>query len=183
MLKLECIKWEGFIAKNGYGYGYDKITKKMRLAHRLVFEKNNKIRLNRSEVVMHICDNPSCVNPQHLRKGSQIENLKDCRDKRRHMHGDKHTSAKLTIKKALQIRRMYETGKFTETEISEIFGVNQPTIHDVIKRKTWKEEPIEKCKHPKEKVGIFWSNHPGLSEKVWKCECGAKVQPKEFEEI
>lgn len=48
-------------------------------------------------------------------------------------------------------------------------------------------EPIEKCKHPKEKI----KNHPFISGEnklseilyAYICECGAKVQPKEFEEV
>jgi hypothetical protein len=44
-------------------------------------------------------------------------------------------------------------------------------------------EPIETCKHPKEKVCSI-RNIMNANEIIcWKCECGAKVQPKEFEEV
>lgn len=50
-------------------------------------------------------------------------------------------------------------------------------------------EPIEKCTHPKEKVKVAWDGDknkqgclPRFSEEFYKCECGAKVKPKEFEE-
>lgn len=37
----------------------------------------------KNHVVMHLCDNPPCINPHHLRHGTQAENLQDARNKGR----------------------------------------------------------------------------------------------------
>lgn len=195
----DCIFWEGFVAKNGYGYGYDFRTKKMRLAHRLAWESKNKdVFLSRSEVIMHLCDNPRCVNTEHLQKGSQKENLEDCRNKKRHMHGEKHTSAKLDFKKVILIRKIYGSNLVSENDLGYLCGLSQSSIHDVIVSKTWEQEPIEKCTHPADKVkgsitqvpldakGAFDERYIYPTDwpvEIYQCECGAKLRPKTFEEI
>ena len=78
-----CWNWTG--PKNEKAYGrlivrIDGIKKTVR-AHRLSW------RLHRGEIpdglwVLHSCDNPSCVNPDHLWLGTHLENMADMRKKR-----------------------------------------------------------------------------------------------------
>jgi len=85
--------WNWTSAKNGEGYGY--IRRKIhcdfpfkfpaimshRLSYMLLYGD-----LSEDDLVLHRCDNPSCVNPEHLFKGTQVDNVQDCYNKGRNYH-------------------------------------------------------------------------------------------------
>lgn len=77
-----CLEYNGF--RNQLGYGLFRGSKKSGLVrvHRLAYE-NLVGPLLPDEEVLHRCDNPSCSEPSHLFKGTQSENVKDMRSKRR----------------------------------------------------------------------------------------------------
>ncbi len=72
-------------------------------AHRLAWAMHNGAD-PAGFVVMHTCDNPPCVNQEHLVLGSALDNRVDCVAKRRHSHGDNHGSAKLNSAQVVDIR-------------------------------------------------------------------------------
>lgn len=75
-----CVLWEG--ARNAGGYGVLPVARYgTRLAHRAALADT----LGRpvEGVAMHTCDNPPCVNPEHLREGTQADNMRDCSEKGR----------------------------------------------------------------------------------------------------
>lgn len=82
----ECTNFEG--SKDGKGYG--RVTKNGRkhMVHRQVWIKRCGP-IPKGLVVMHKCDNRSCINLKHLRLGTQSDNIKDCADKRRHRNSRK----------------------------------------------------------------------------------------------
>ena len=80
--------WEWSASKNSGGYGTCGIVlneKKFYLAHRLSFYLANG-HLTEGLDVCHKCDNPSCINPDHLFEGTVSDNLNDMVSKNRH-HG------------------------------------------------------------------------------------------------
>lgn len=81
-----CWVWTG-AASGAQSYGRVKIDGKLILPHRVMAFLAGKVeRLSapeRIECVLHICDNPSCCAPQHLRKGTLSDNMRDCASKGR----------------------------------------------------------------------------------------------------
>ena len=73
---MTCINWTG--AMDGRGYGVRRINKKVVKAHRAALAEAEGIDIPPPSVkCLHSCDNPVCVNPDHLRWGTQFDNVQD----------------------------------------------------------------------------------------------------------
>lgn len=83
-------------------------------------------------VVMHTCDNPACVNPEHLRLGTQREN---CLDKAR--KGRNPGVRKLSLRDAGKIKRRLAQGA-GQHQLAREFGVKQTTIRAIAVGATWR---------------------------------------------
>lgn len=82
VLNGECLEWMG--TRNEHGYGVVNLGKRgiKALAHRLSYAIY-KGDISPGKGVLHKCDNPCCVLPEHLYLGTQQDNLKDMRDRNR----------------------------------------------------------------------------------------------------
>jgi hypothetical protein len=142
-----CWLWLG--AKHGSnGYGNIKVNGKTVMAHRYSFMRQSGIQeIPLNMVVMHICDTPLCVNPEHLRLGTQHDNEKDkvakCRQAKGHalsaaqkkgwMITDKRPAhSVLTREQVANIRLSTDPQRV----IAKKFGVSQTAIHNIKARKT-----------------------------------------------
>lgn len=116
---------------NHSGYGLIMAYKKSQLAHRLAYRLWSGP-LASEQRLLHACDTPSCCNPQHLRIGTQQENIQDMLDKRRHCFGERRPEAKLTTAQVLAIRADTRTGR----AIAAAYGVQPRPLRLAVARST-----------------------------------------------
>lgn len=97
--------------------------------------------LTTNEVARHTCDVPACINPDHLISGTHADNVRDMDVRNRRVsvpsYGTKHGLSKLTEADVRTIRQQRAEGA-TLKEIGRRFGINESTVSQVCKRKTWK---------------------------------------------
>lgn len=126
--------WEWKLLKNYCGYGLVRVgswaegTRKQKLAHResyRVFVGEFDSNLH----VLHKCDNPPCINPEHLFLGTQRDNNFDSRDKGRRY-------SKLKDQQVLDIRRRLTEGE-RGIDLSKEYGVTPPQISAIKVRRQW----------------------------------------------
>jgi hypothetical protein len=136
-----CWPWTGNGTPKGYGQiGAGGKGGKTVFAHRLSYEIHNGP-IPAGLVVMHSCDNPGCVNPAHLRAGTQSENIKEAFQKLRksgqppHKQGEEHGAATITEQIVREIRS--ESGK-TIRQIAKERGLSESLVARVRHRKTWR---------------------------------------------
>lgn len=128
-----CWEWTGSTDKTKMGHGRIKVRGRTIQAHRLSYRLHNKYPIE-PEVVMHICDNPSCVNPLHLRGGTQSENRMDCVRKGRHSFGEANGSSKLTEEQAVAI---YQSDK-PASSLAREYGIDHKTATQIKRGEKWK---------------------------------------------
>jgi hypothetical protein len=137
-----CWCWVG--SRNKAGYGQMWLNGKMERAHRLSW-KIIKGDMPKGLFLCHKCDNRACVNPDHLFIGTQIDNMRDCANKKRlwlqrhpeSYYGAKHPGAKLTESDVMIVLKLLETRQYTNGEIASIYGVHRTTINKIAVGKNW----------------------------------------------
>ena len=121
-----CWLWRG--ARIGRGYGMFELNYKSIYAHRHSWTLANG-EIPPGICVLHRCDNPSCVNPDHFFLGTNAENSKDCVNKKRQWR-------KLTPEQVIEIRQLAK--RETRQSIADKMGVFHSTINAIVNGKTWK---------------------------------------------
>ena len=84
------------------------------------------------KVVMHTCDNPRCINPEHLALGSQADNMADMVSKRRSLTGTKNSQAKLSDATVAQIKDSWRMGRVTMKQLGLKFGCGASQICRIV---------------------------------------------------
>lgn len=129
----ECWNWKG--KKLPKGYGIFVCFGEQIYAHRFSLELSTQKPLG-NLFALHKCDNPSCVNPNHLFSGTQMDNLADCKQKKRHQYGECHHNAKLTEAQVIEIKKLLKSGEKPQS-VADKFGVSRPTVHFIGDGKRW----------------------------------------------
>lgn len=120
----ECWLWKGGVTNRGYGKFYDgEVTVG---AHRFSWEISRKCSVPEGKFILHLCDNPLCVNPDHLYYGMQSDNMKD-RFKRDRVDLSSCAQPILYEGEVWLIKKLYNAG-ISQSKIALMFKVSQSTI-------------------------------------------------------
>ena len=140
----DCWLWVGTRARNGYGtIQIGGASGRRRLTHRVAWELTNGP-IPAGVHILHRCDTPACVNPDHLWLGTQSDNLRDMAAKGRQglqKHPAHTHTAKLTPEDVQAIRRRYAAGGIQQKTLAQEYGVDGRSISAVVHRITWKHLP------------------------------------------
>lgn len=84
--------------------------------------------------ILHRCDNPARVNPDHLFLGTQDDNMKDMAKKGRGTRGEKAYTCKLNVDIVKEIRNSKESTRY----LSNQYGITMTTVYQIKHRESWK---------------------------------------------
>ncbi len=136
-----CWEWTGATTMSG-GYGRLRASDR---AHRVSWE------IHRGPIpaglyVLHHCDNPPCVNPEHLFLGTHADNVRDMVEKGRNIQrahpeklarGERVNTARLTVERVLEILRKHREGR-SMWSLAKEYGVAPCAVQKIVHGKAWK---------------------------------------------
>ena len=129
-----CWLWVGSVDKKGYG--------RFRFQGKTIFATHASLKIHGTNIptglcVLHKCDMPGCVRPEHLFVGTQSENMRDKKNKGRahRLCGELGSSTKLTLTQVSHIRASDKS----ERNLAKEYGVSHTTIGDVRRNLTWRK--------------------------------------------
>jgi hypothetical protein len=142
----KCWLWTG--CTSDFGHGTIRVQGRLYRAHRVSWEIANGD-ISEGLCVLHRCDVPACVRPEHLFLGTKADNTADMMQKNRGRYvthrGEAVGTAKLTRSQVADIRRRYgpppgrgrSRGKPTQHDLAAEYGVSQGTIGFIVREETW----------------------------------------------
>lgn len=116
-----CLEWTRCYNTDGYpragwkGHSNGKV-------HRIVWELHNEAEAA-GKVIRHTCDNPKCINPEHLELGTNYENIQD-----RNARGRTHNS--ISKEEINSIKALLDAG-YKQTEVSEMLGIKYKRVSHI----------------------------------------------------
>ena len=137
----ECWIWNDKLLSTDYGVFY--ISGTSYLAHRMSYALFIDA-IPKELFVCHKCDNPSCVNPDHLWLGTQADNMADAAKKGRMPRGEKSTNSKLTEKQITELLNLYATGNYSQEQIAKMFSISRTVVSNLLHNKTWKHLDLDR---------------------------------------
>jgi hypothetical protein len=132
-----CWTWTGGKDVNGYGrMSQGRRGLRPVLVHRVSWELHHGP-IEEGLGVLHRCDTPACVRPDHLFLGSQADNMKDCASKGRNARGERSASAKLTEADVIAAREEHRAGGVSYSALARRYNMTPSAMRDVVTGRRW----------------------------------------------
>lgn len=139
--------WEWTAGVTHFGHGRIRLTIEPKrhanaMAHRVSYELHHGP-IPAGKLVLHKCDNPKCVRPDHLELGDHTKNARDrsARGRNADRRGDRHPNAKATPSIVCKIRSAYRAECISQRSLAERYGMTQSWVSRIIKREAWRHLP------------------------------------------
>lgn len=125
----QCWEWQGSVSEAGHGriWVQGRVERAHRVSYRLFVGP-----IPPGDMVRHTCDNPPCINPNHLCLGSGAENVGDMMRRGRHRSG----WAKLTADQVVDIRERLAMG-MPKKDVSERYKITVDHVRRIEYREVW----------------------------------------------
>lgn len=133
----DCWEWAAF--RDDEGYGRFSINCKMFFAHRLSWAFYSGL-IEDELLVLHKCDNPACVNPNHLFLGTQADNMRDRNNKNRQAKGSRNGKSILTEEIIHEMLDGIVLGEYRSVnDICQKFNINHYAVYDILRGRIWRD--------------------------------------------
>lgn len=129
-----CWEWNG--SRDASNYGKFWMDGKTIPAHRASFILHHQANPD-GKMVLHTCDNPRCVNPDHLVLGTHRDNVRHMMERNRFLVGEQNGSSKITADEARSIISALLAGGKVRT-IARQIGRSRNLVKSIANRVTWK---------------------------------------------
>jgi hypothetical protein len=129
-----CMEWS--MCRSVQGYGFVRMHGKNMKAHRLSLERRLGRPISPTMAVLHSCNNPPCCNPEHLREGTNQDNVNDKLRSDRQPRGETNGRAKLTRQQVEEIKANVDG--LTQYQLADVYGVKRPCIAKIQRGKLWR---------------------------------------------
>ena len=127
--------WEWTACRDRNGYGRFQVDGQTELAHRVSHELHHG-KIPQGLLVCHRCDNPRCINPEHLFLGTQADNMADMNTRGRHdpRKGTSNAWARLSNNDICAIRAAIGV---RQADLAKKYGVGQSQISRIRSGERW----------------------------------------------
>ena len=145
-----CWVWTG--SKSSKGYGNFNVNRSTQSSHRISYRLHVG-EIGEGLIICHTCDNPACVNPDHLFTGTHLDNVTDKMDKGRDRYGNQKGIANASSRLSEEDVRYIVTllPSMTNVAISKLIGkVTHASVSLIRRGKSWSHiTGITSTSHPK----------------------------------
>lgn len=126
-----CWEWNGALDDNGYGQMAVNRGRPWK-SYRIAYEAWVKVPEENVDIC-HTCDNPPCINPDHLFEGTRQANVDDMIAKRRNANGER-AGHKVTDAQVDLIRSEYAVGGVSQRSLGAKYGISQAQVSNIVRR-------------------------------------------------
>lgn len=143
----DCLIWT---AAKRNGYGRVILNGKGYYTHRLAYELHNKVKLSRSQIIRHWkCNNKLCIKPNHLKLGTQKQNIEDKKKFGTQSYGETHPVAKTKEFQILNARKRYWIDGESHQALADELGLTSGGMLNALNGRSWRH--LENYIRPRKK--------------------------------